>query len=259
MHTPRILLALLAFGNTSLAISATNTEDSRIQIGIACSVQVAPRVPRKAVEEGITGTVVTEIRIVSGEVSEVKILSGPDVYRDSVVTAIKQYKCEERISAVANQEFTFKIEDAEPIHTLRENPKFLGITFQTVLGNAKSNVPFDKPYGALSTDEKAMVRSDYTDLAADDEPPYPLEGLKALFDPIGQGLGYVLKGESVYEGRLEVDEQGIPLSMTTLKSPNNSTTRFIARIAMLTKFKPGLCNGSPCRKTFIFRTHLKVG
>lgn len=258
MHLHGLLLALPALGITSFAISATDTDDPRVPIGIACPVQVAPVVPHKALVEGTMGTVVAEVKITNGQVSGVKILSGPDVYRDPVVTAIKQYKCDERVSAVSWQEFVFKIEDAGRIHALRAIPKLLEMRFETAMAGAESGVPFDKPYRELSAEAKAMVRSDYADMADSDEPPYPLEGLRELFDPIGQGLRYLLKGESVYEGRLEVDEQGMPLSMTTLKSPNNTTTHFIARVAMLTKFKPALCNGSPCQKTFIFRTRLKV-
>lgn len=242
----------------SFAVSAAASEGAFISIGVACQVQVAPRLSRKALLEGGSGTVVAEVQIVAGQVSEVTIVSGPDVFRESVITAIKQYKCDENVSAVARQEFKFIIEGAGPAFTLPKRGGPFEMTLQSVIGGAKSSVALGKSYGELTLEEKAVVQTDYPELPAGDEPPFPLGGMKTIFDPIGQGLGYLLKGEGVYEGRLEVDEQGVPLSVSTMQSPNNKTTDFIARVAMLTRFKPSLCNGNPCRGTFKFRAKLKV-
>ena len=66
--------------------------------------------PRKAIREGITGTVVAKIKVTNCVV-EVAIVSGPRIFHDEVTKAIKQYKCipnAEELTFI--QEFSFKID-----------------------------------------------------------------------------------------------------------------------------------------------------
>ena len=81
-------------------------------IGAACPTQVAPEMPRKAQQEDIQGVVTAQIRVKGGVVQDVVILSGPPVFHDSVMTAMKQYKCISHPvnEVVATQQFNFKLE-----------------------------------------------------------------------------------------------------------------------------------------------------
>jgi periplasmic protein TonB len=79
------------------------------RIGVTCSNQVAPILPLQAIRDGIEGTVTARARIKGGIVTEVTILSGPEVFHSVVITAMKQYRCtasDEEV--VATQSFTFK-------------------------------------------------------------------------------------------------------------------------------------------------------
>ena len=75
-----------------------------------CHVMVLPRTPREAVVQGISGRVVARMPVAKGEVQDVEIVSGPSIFSEVVVSAMKQYKCayiEEPVFAV--QEFVFNV------------------------------------------------------------------------------------------------------------------------------------------------------
>jgi protein TonB len=83
----------------------------RSAIGVACPTQVAPEMPRKALQDGTEGVVKAQILIKNGVVQEVTILSGPRVFHAAVKNAIAQYKCvADGPEVVATQEFNFKLE-----------------------------------------------------------------------------------------------------------------------------------------------------
>jgi protein TonB len=84
---------------------------SRSDMAIVCPTQVKPIMPARAVAEGISGVVKAQVLIKDGAVKEVTIVSGPQVYRNAVRSALLQYKC---ITAgndvIAEQSFDFKVE-----------------------------------------------------------------------------------------------------------------------------------------------------
>jgi periplasmic protein TonB len=84
---------------------------ARADIGVACPTQVKPELPRKALQDGVSGIVRAEALIVDGVVKDVTILSGPRVFHAAVRAAMMQYKCASGAGEVrAQQEFSFKIE-----------------------------------------------------------------------------------------------------------------------------------------------------
>jgi protein TonB len=83
----------------------------KADIAVACPKQVAPEMPDKAVDEGISGTVRTELRIKGGKVVGVQILSGPRVFHAAVRAAVARYGCSTGDAEVtAMQEFAFKVD-----------------------------------------------------------------------------------------------------------------------------------------------------
>ncbi len=86
-------------------------QNARPDIRVACPTQVAPEMPRKAIQEGAEGIVRAEVIIRDGAVRDVQILSGPRVFHAAVRNAMMQYKCQAGSGEVkATQEFVFKIE-----------------------------------------------------------------------------------------------------------------------------------------------------
>ncbi len=84
---------------------------NRNDIRVACPTQVAPEMPRKALQDGSEGVVRAQVVIKDGAVREVTILSGPRVFHNAVKAAMMQYQCTvDATEIVATQEFVFKIE-----------------------------------------------------------------------------------------------------------------------------------------------------
>ena len=83
----------------------------RASIGVACPTQVAPEMPRKALQDGVEGVVRAQATIRDGVVKDVTILSGPRVFHAAVKAAMMQYKCvADSGEVIATQEFGFKID-----------------------------------------------------------------------------------------------------------------------------------------------------
>ena len=82
-----------------------------VAIGVVCPTQVKPEIPRKALQEGVSGVVKAQAVIHNGQVKEVTILSGPRIFHNAVRAAMMQYKCQSSgTDVVATQEFDFKVD-----------------------------------------------------------------------------------------------------------------------------------------------------
>jgi protein TonB len=82
------------------------------RIEVACPIILTPRIPKKALIDGISGKVTARIKIADGRVREVQIVSPPSIFDDSVVSAISQYDCSPvQQEVIAVQEFDFKVTD----------------------------------------------------------------------------------------------------------------------------------------------------
>ena len=85
-----------------------------------------------------------------------------------------------------------------------------------------------------------------------DEPPFPLGGLKALYEPITEGQQRLMVS-GTFSADVEIDAEGTPIAIAVHRSPSKAATRFVSSIVLLTKFKPAVCAGSPCRMGFPVR------
>ncbi|MDO8777102.1 MAG: energy transducer TonB [Burkholderiaceae bacterium] len=84
---------------------------TRTSIGLACPTQVAPEMPRKALQDGTEGVVKAQIRVKNGVIQDVTVLSGPRVFHAAVKAAMMQYKCvSDGGEVVATQEFNFTVQ-----------------------------------------------------------------------------------------------------------------------------------------------------
>jgi hypothetical protein len=119
------------------------------------------------------------------------------------------------------------------------------------------NLPINKQYHELSASEKQELHSYYEHMGEGDEPPFPAEGLRPLFRAISKGQQQLL-----VEGDLfliaDVDTDGAVTSVKAIGSPSEDMTKFAASVLMLTKFKPALCKGQPCKMQFPLSFRFKV-
>ena len=113
-------------------------------------------------------------------------------------------------------------------------------------------VPIDKTFAQLTPQEKLVVKAPYGPMGADDEPPYPLYGLRKSFEAsIKLADALRVRGELVLA--VNVDSTGQPLSVEVIDSPDKEMTKRMAAVLMLDKYKPAVCSGAPCKKQYWFR------
>lgn len=115
-----------------------------------------------------------------------------------------------------------------------------------------SAVPFDKSYAELTPAQQAIVKQPYLTLEEGDEPPYPVNGLKQIFDWIRKAQDQV---KVVGDLRLDVlvGKDGNPLSVTTVGTPSPEIAKFATLVLSKEKYKPAVCRGEPCEMVFPFR------
>jgi len=145
-------------------------------------------------------------------------------------------------AAAAEQRYQLKAEDKN----------MFGFTYGSREGNAEYVVPFDKAYAQLTAAQQARLKSAYVEMGDMDEPPFPVAGLGAIYEPITAGQQR-LHASGQFRADVEVNELGEPIAIAVYRSPSKSVTRFVSNVVMLTKFKPALCSGKPCKMGFPVR------
>ena len=86
---------------------------ARADMALVCPKQVRPEVPRKAIEDGVEGTVRAEVRVRGGKIVDVRIVAGPRPYHAAVRAALARYECNtsaDNTETTATQDFVFKLE-----------------------------------------------------------------------------------------------------------------------------------------------------
>ena len=73
--------------------------------------------------------------------------------------------------------------------------------------------------------------------------------LRTLFDPIGKAHAKLAQSGTLRVVAI-VGKDGQVIEARILESPSEQLGQFAARLLMVTKFKPALCSGQPCRMEF---------
>ncbi|MDB5871988.1 MAG: hypothetical protein JWQ07_1430 [Ramlibacter sp.] len=111
-------------------------------------------------------------------------------------------------------------------------------------------LPYDKTYAELSAEQQRMLKSRYVQMAESDEPPFPADGLGPLHKAILRASEIARVGTGKLEMEILVDASGAASRVEVLQSPDAKLSQYAGNIAMLTKFKPAICNGKPCAMGF---------
>ena len=113
-------------------------------------------------------------------------------------------------------------------------------------------VSISSTYAELAPDERAMVRADYINLGANDEPPYPLYGMKSvLYDMQTIRLGTTDDGHVTLVVR--IDASGKPRGFAVLRAPDLGVATVFGWVLMRQSFKPAMCAGQACEGDYVFR------
>ncbi len=136
-------------------------------------------------------------------------------------------------------------------YTLKEDEPGTGTNIKRELVKGGS-IPMDKAYADLTPAQQALLKEQYEGMGPRDEPPFPADGLTSIYKPLSKAQNFMrVVGElSMF---VDIDSTGTPDSVSVIRSPDREMTLFVARLLMLTKFKPALCDGHPCRMQYPFR------
>jgi hypothetical protein len=119
------------------------------------------------------------------------------------------------------------------------------------------SIPLNRTYAQLTPEQKATVHALYERIEPGDEPPFPAEGLKPILVAIWKG-----QSKRLVSGLLtlaaDVDASGDVTKVEVYDSPDPVFTNFAASVLMLTKFKPAVCKGVPCRMQYPFGMNLRI-
>lgn len=141
-----------------------------------------------------------------------------------------------------------------PRYTLKQYDPDTGsnIRRDTVSGSA---IPLNMKYADLTAEQQGWLRAQYEDMAAEDEPPFPANGLGPIYKAISVAQQrFPARGPlTLY---VDVNSQGEATAVSVFQSPDPQLTQAVATVLMLEKYKPAVCKGTPCAMQFPIRTLL---
>lgn len=124
----------------------------------------------------------------------------------------------------------------------------------TRLGRAaiRSALPLNRRYAELDAAEKAQLRADYEGMPAEDEPPFPADGLLTIFTAVKDGMDK-MGALGTLTLVADVDSAGKVRHVDSFGKVDPDFARFASRVLVATPFKPGLCAGKPCNMQYVLR------
>ena len=116
---------------------------------------------------------------------------------------------------------------------------------------AQNQLPLGKNYEQLTPEQQAIVRADYDNLPAGDEPPYPIGGLAGIRKQLLKAQA-TMRADGPVTLLVTIDSTGTPKSVAVYASPDINATKVTSFAVMNAKYKPGKCGGQPCRMDYRF-------
>ena len=110
-------------------------------------------------------------------------------------------------------------------------------------------IAYNLPYAQLPESDKQAVHRQYDAIAQGDEPPFPVDKLRAVLNPIRKAQQRLLvTGELLLVATIGPDGQA--QQVKAYGSPSPEMTTFAAQTLMLVSYKPAVCGGQPCTMDF---------
>src|SRR5262245_6243425 len=91
-----------------------------------------------------------------------------------------------------------------------------------------SKIPVDKTYEQFTDEEKAELRSLYQSLGPNDEPPYPLDGMKPIFSAL-KDAQRILKARGELNMAVTVGPDGKPTKVEDFGGVHNKQMTDLAQ------------------------------
>ena len=124
-----------------------------------------------------------------------------------------------------------------------------------------SKIPLNKTYQQFSEAEKAEFHAMYESMPPGDEPPFPVDGLRPVFNSIKKGQP-IVRARGQLNMVVTVGPDGKALEVADLGGVGGANalemTRFAGSVLLMTRFKPAVCAGKPCKSQFPFMLDLRL-
>jgi hypothetical protein len=124
-----------------------------------------------------------------------------------------------------------------------------------------SKIPLDKTYAELTPEEKAELHALYESMPPGDEPPFPIDGMRPVFNNLKKGQ-QIVRSRGKLNLVVTVSPEGKALEVADLGGTGGvnamEMTRFASTVLLMTKFKPAVCAGNPCKSQFPLMLDLKL-
>ena len=132
--------------------------------------------------------------------------------------------------------------------------KKLGSKFREV--EATSLIPFNKPYGQLTAEQKELFRATYGGLADSEKPPFPIKGTQVIYKPIIEANKTIKQAGNLLLVAM-VNEAGKVENVAVYESPTPKMAEVATTVLFNTQFEPASCAGEPCKMEFPFEFNLR--
>lgn len=114
---------------------------------------------------------------------------------------------------------------------------------------ATSSVPFHKRYEELSLKQQNLVKAKFDNLGVNDIPPFPLKGLKSVYQPIVKANKKFPGSESI-KVMLQITSEGDVKNVQVKNSQNRNLIRYLEKSLSKVDFEAAQCNGAACDMQF---------
>jgi len=115
--------------------------------------------------------------------------------------------------------------------------------------DAKSSVPFNKRFDALTTEQQNLVKAKFNNLGVNDTPPFPVAGLRAVYKPLVKA-NKTYGDNSALKVTAKINSFGYVNDVTVHDNNNSQLVDYIERSLRHTKFEPAKCDGTACAMNF---------
>lgn len=147
-------------------------------------------------------------------------------------------------------------QESTPQHSIKEDNPPTGSRIRR--DDVKSvALPINQTYQQLTPQERAYINSWYEYVAPGDEPPFPLNGMRSILDMVSKGQEKMLVTGKLYLVAT-VEPNGTVSTVKAYGAPSPEMAKFAGQVLLLTKFKPAVCGGRPCRMDFPLLYNFKV-
>lgn len=143
-----------------------------------------------------------------------------------------------------------------PSYALKQEQASVGTSFKRdiVTGGA---VPFGKRYAELTPEQQAIVKAQYEPMGPDDEPPYPADGIGTVYKLFSL-VQERTHARGYYSIAVDISSKGVPTAVSFLNGEDEDVAKLLAQAALIQKYKPAVCHGTPCAMQIPFRINFEA-